>query len=137
MFNDELNVKDLPEIWNEKYEQYLGITPANDAEGVLQDVHWAMGAFGYFPSYALGYMYAAQLKHAMLNDLPNYEQLIKNGNFQPIQAWLTEKIHRHGKTKKPLELIKSATGKELSSKYLTSYLVEKFSAIYQLNENEK
>ena len=62
IFNDEIQVKDLPKIWNDKYEEYLGIRPSNDAEGVLQDVHWAGGDFGYFPSYALGYMYAAQLK---------------------------------------------------------------------------
>lgn len=81
LFNDEIEVKDLPAIWNEKYEQYLGVKPENNGEGVLQDVHWAGGSFGYFPSYALGYMYAAQLKNSMLKDLPNFDELLESGNF--------------------------------------------------------
>ncbi len=81
LFNDEIEVKDLPQIWNDKYEEYLGVRPSIDAEGVLQDVHWSGGSFGYFPSYALGYMYAAQLKNAMLKDIPNYDQLLKSGDL--------------------------------------------------------
>ena len=81
LFNDEIEVKDLPQVWNDKYEEYLGIRPRNDREGVLQDVHWAGGSFGYFPSYALGYMYAAQFKHTMLKDLPNYDHIIGRGKF--------------------------------------------------------
>ncbi|MBO1912079.1 carboxypeptidase M32, partial [Microvirga sp. 3-52] len=73
LFNGDLEVQDLPRVWNEKYKEYLGVTPENDGEGVLQDVHWSGGSFGYFPSYALGYMYAAQLKVAMLKDLPNFD----------------------------------------------------------------
>ena len=76
IFNGDYKVEDLPEIWNDKYEEYLGIRPENNGEGILQDVHWAGGSFGYFPSYALGYMYAAQLKVAMLKDLPNFDELM-------------------------------------------------------------
>jgi carboxypeptidase Taq len=90
LFNDEIAVKDLPTIWNDKYEEYLGIRPENDAKGVLQDVHWAGGSFGYFPSYALGYMYAAQFKHKMIDDLPNFDQLVEEGNILPIKEWLTK-----------------------------------------------
>ncbi|MFP3325441.1 carboxypeptidase M32, partial [Planococcus sp. SIMBA_160] len=90
-----------PALWNEKYKAYLGITPPNDALGILQDVHWSDGSFGYFPSYALGYMYAAQLKHQMIKDLPNFDKLIQNGSFAPIKEWLTEHVHKHGKRKKP------------------------------------
>ena len=79
LFNGELEVKDLPEVWNKKYKDYLGIVPENDAMGVLQDVHWSDGSFGYFPSYALGYMYAAQIKHAMLKDLPDFDGLVGSG----------------------------------------------------------
>ncbi|KPB06612.1 carboxypeptidase M32 [Bacillus sp. CHD6a] len=132
LFNDELEVKDLPQAWNEKYQSYLGITPPNDAKGVLQDVHWSGGSFGYFPSYALGYMYAAQFKQAMLKDLPNYDELLANGNLEPVKEWLTDKVHQHGKLKKPLEILKDVTGEELNADHLIEYLEDKYSKIYQL-----
>jgi len=132
LFNDEIEVKDLPRIWNEKYEEYLGIRPEHDAQGVLQDVHWAGGSFGYFPSYALGYMYAAQFKHAMLKDLPEFEQLLEQGKLKQIQEWLTDKIHRFGKMKQPLEILETVTGEGLNADYLAEYLTNKYEAIYQL-----
>ncbi|WP_419393750.1 carboxypeptidase M32 [Cytobacillus praedii] len=132
LFNDELEVKDLPKIWNEKYEQYLGVKPENDGQGVLQDVHWSGGSFGYFPSYALGYMYAAQLKNAMIKDLPNYDQLVEEGNLLPIKEWFTDHIHKYGKMKKPLDILKDVTGEELNANYLIDYLYEKYSNVYQL-----
>ena len=110
LFNDEIEVKELPTIWNDMYEKYLGIRPENDANGVLQDVHWAGGSFGYFPSYALGYMYAAQFKNKMLEDLPNFDQLLEEGNLTPIKEWLTRNIHQYGKMKKPLEILTDVTG---------------------------
>lgn len=133
LFNDEIEVKDLPEIWNNKYEEYLGIRPENDALGVLQDVHWAGGSFGYFPSYALGYMYAAQFKQKMLEDLPNFNQLVEEGNLLPIKEWLTKNIHQYGKMKKPLEILQDVTGEGLNAKYLIDYLYEKYGKVYQLN----
>lgn len=133
LFNDEIEVKDLPEIWNKKYEQYLGIKPENDGQGVLQDVHWSGGSFGYFPSYALGYMYAAQLKNAMLQDIPNYDHLLEEGNLVPIKEWFTDHIHKYGKMKKPLDILKEVTGEELNANYLIDYLYEKYSDVYQLN----
>lgn len=132
LFNGTVEVKDLPEIWNDKYEEYLGIRPGNDGEGVLQDVHWAGGSFGYFPSYALGYMYAAQFKNAMVKDLPNFDELCLQGDFQPILEWLTENIHKYGKMKKPLEIIKDVTGEGLNAKYLADYLSEKYTRLYNL-----
>ncbi|KKI88732.1 peptidase M32 [Bacillus sp. SA1-12] len=132
LFNDEITVEQLPEVWNEKYQEYLGITPANDAVGVLQDVHWAGGSFGYFPSYALGYMYAAQIKHALLKDMPDFDQLVEAGQFTKIKAWLTEHIHQYGKTKQPLEIIKDVTGEGLNAQYLVDYLEEKYRSIYHL-----
>ncbi|WP_438318548.1 carboxypeptidase M32 [Sporosarcina sp. FA9] len=132
LFNGTIDVKDLPEIWNDKYEEYLGIRPGNDGEGVLQDVHWAGGSFGYFPSYALGYMYAAQFKNAMLKDLPDFDELCLQGDFQPILDWLTENIHKYGKMKKPLEIIKDVTGEGLNAKYLADYLSEKYTRLYNL-----
>ncbi|MDZ5473199.1 carboxypeptidase M32 [Bacillus sp. 31A1R] len=133
LFNDEIEVKDLPQVWNEKYEQYLGIKPDCDANGVLQDVHWSGGSFGYFPSYALGYMYAAQLKNAMLKDLPNYDELLESGDLLPIKEWFTEKVHQFGKMKKPLEILTDVTGEGLNAKHLVDYLYEKYGQVYQLN----
>ena len=132
MFNNEIEVKDLPKIWNDKYEEYLGIRPENDTQGVLQDVHWAGGSFGYFPSYALGYMYAAQFKYKMLEDLPNFNQLVEQGNLLPIKEWLTEHIHRYGKMKKPLEILHDVTGEGLNATYLIDYLIAKYGEIYHL-----
>ncbi|HWO76345.1 MAG TPA: carboxypeptidase M32 [Bacillus sp. (in: firmicutes)] len=133
LFSGDIQVKDLPEIWNTKYEEYLGVVPRHDGEGVLQDVHWSGGSFGYFPSYALGYMYAAQFKHAMLKDLPHFNELLEAGNILPIREWLTEKIHKHGKMKKPLEILLDVTSEELNAKYLVDYLRNKFSGVYQLS----
>ena len=104
----------------------LGVRPENNGEGVLQDVHWSGGAFGYFPSYALGYMYAAQLKVAMLKDIPNFDELCLKGEFGPILEWLTEHVHKYGKMKKPLEIIQDTTGEGLNAKYLADYLSEKY-----------
>ncbi|GIN60803.1 carboxypeptidase M32 [Robertmurraya siralis] len=133
LFNDEIEVKDLPQIWNEKYEEYLGVTPDSDANGVLQDVHWSGGSFGYFPSYALGYMYAAQFKNTMQKDLPNYDQLLEEGNLLPIKEWLTKNIHQFGSLKKPLEILTDVTGEGLNAQYLVDYLYDKYSKVYSLN----
>ncbi|WP_433742769.1 carboxypeptidase M32 [Falsibacillus pallidus] len=133
LINDEIEVKELPRIWNDKYEQYLGIRPSNDGEGVLQDVHWSGGSFGYFPSYALGYMYAAQLKHKMDESIPEFDELLEKGDLEPIKKWMTENVHQFGKTKKPLEILKDATGEGLNASYLINYLKQKYDEIYKLS----
>lgn len=132
IFNEEIAVKDLPAIWNEKYKEYLGITPDHDGVGVLQDIHWAGGSFGYFPSYALGIIYAAQMRNALLKEMPNFDELIEKGELDKIRQWFTEKVHRFGKLKKPLEILHDATGEGLNPKYLLTYLEEKYTEIYQL-----
>ncbi|BAK18141.1 Zn-dependent carboxypeptidase [Solibacillus silvestris StLB046] len=132
IFNGDLQAEDLPRVWNEKYEEYLGIRPQNDAEGVLQDMHWSDGSFGYFPSYALGFMYAAQWKHAMDQDIPNFDELCERGELAPIKDWLTDKVHQYGALKKPNELISEGTGEALSAKYLADYLENKYSQLYNL-----
>lgn len=133
LFNDEVKVNELPEIWNMKMNEYLGITPKNDAEGVLQDVHWAGGSFGYFPSYALGYMYAAQIKASMEKEINNFQDLLGSGTLLPIKKWLSKNIHQYGKLKKPLDILKDVTGEELNSGYLIQYLRRKYSTIYDLS----
>ncbi|QED48381.1 carboxypeptidase M32 [Cytobacillus dafuensis] len=132
IFNDEIEVKDLPQVWKDKYEKYLGVKPENDAQGVLQDVHWSGGSFGYFPSYALGYMYAAQLKNAMQKDLPHYDQLLEEGNLLPIKEWFTENVHKYGKLKKPLDILNDVTGEGLNAEFLIKYLYDKYINVYKL-----
>ncbi len=131
LMEDQLTVKDLPGAWNEKMEQYLGVRPANDGEGVLQDVHWSFGAFGYFPSYALGYIYAAQIKEALHQEVKNFDELIRSGNYAPIRSWLTEHIHQYGKLKQPSQMIKDITGTGIDSGPLVRYLEEKYRGLYQ------
>lgn len=130
LIDGDLQVKDLPEAWNQKMEDYLGIRPANDKQGVLQDIHWSAGDFGYFPTYALGYMYAAQLNHQLRQTI-DVDPIIASGDFEPIKAWLTEHVHRHGKMKKPLEIIQDVTGEGLNPDYLIDYLTKKYQDIYQ------
>ncbi|MDQ0915472.1 carboxypeptidase M32 [Paenibacillus sp. V4I5] len=130
LFNGTIAVADLPKAWNAKYEEYLGVVPANDGEGVLQDVHWSGGAFGYFPSYALGNMYAAQFTHTLRKELPNFDSLIADGNLVPIKEWLTDKVYQHGKLLTPNEIIREVTGEELNPEYLVQYLEEKYQTVY-------
>lgn len=132
LFDGDYEVKDLPQLWNDKYEEYLGVRPSHDGEGVLQDVHWAGGSFGYFPSYALGLLYAAQFKKAMQQDIPNFDELLSSGQVAPITAWLTDKVHRHGAVKKPLEILEEATGETLNGDHLADYLEAKYKKLYQL-----
>jgi len=127
-----IEVKDLPDIWNDKYEEYLGVRPSHDGEGVLQDVHWAGGSFGYFPSYSLGNMYAAQIQAKIKRDLPDFTSLVERGEFAPIKAWLTERIYRHGSMMKPETFIEQVTGEALDSRYLIEHLQEKFRDLYGL-----
>ena len=122
---DKINIKNLPEIWNEKMKKYLGIIPKNLSQGVLQDVHWSAGLIGYFPSYAIGSAYASQICNAMRKDL-DLESLLENGQLDIIQNWLKEKIHKYGLLKDTGEIIKKVTGEELNPKYYIDYLKEKY-----------
>ena len=132
LFNDNLSVKDLPKVWNSKYQEYLGIQPPNDGLGVLQDVHWSGGDFGYFASYSLGNMYAAQFLNTIRKELPQYDEWIAEGNLLPIKEWLTAKIYQYGKSLTPSEIIVQVTGEELNPNYLADYLEAKYKEIYKL-----
>ncbi|SDJ68186.1 carboxypeptidase M32 [Sediminibacillus albus] len=131
LINEEIEVKDLPELWNQKMEAYLKVRPKSDREGVLQDIHWSAGDFGYFPSYALGYMYAAQF-HQSLNKEMDVDEAVRSGDFGKIKHWLTENIHQHGKLKRPLEILKEVTNEGLNPEYLVNHLKEKYSKIYRM-----
>lgn len=130
LIDGEVDIDDVPSLWNEKYKEYLGVTPENDAEGILQDVHWSGGDFGYFPTYALGNLYGAQIFNKLKEEIPDWNQKISNGDFASITKWLKENVHQYGATLKPAELIKKVTGEELSAKYFIEYLNDKFGKLY-------
>lgn len=134
LFDGSMQVDDLPHIWNELMRQYLGIEPPTDALGVLQDSHWSGGAFGYFPSYTLGAMYACQFYQTLLREQPDTERNIAKGNFAPVKNWLNEKIHRQGRLYSPQELVEQVTGEPLNPDYFVTYLKRKYSEVYQLTE---
>lgn len=129
ILSGEYMIKDLPQIWNEKMYEYLGVVPKNDSEGVLQDVHWSCGLIGYFPSYALGNVYSLQILNAMKKEI-NVQGALERGELKKIKSWLEEKIHRYGKLKTPKEIMLSVTGEELNPAYYIDYLKEKYREIY-------
>jgi carboxypeptidase Taq len=123
---DRLKVKDLPEAWNAGMERRLGMRPANDAEGCLQDVHWAVGSFGYFPSYALGAMMAGQLYESLRNERPQLDDELGAGQFEGLFGWLKENVHSLGASVSTPELIRNATGKPLSAAPWLRYVESKY-----------
>lgn len=131
IFEENVSVKDLPAIWNRKYKEYLGIEPENDGEGILQDIHWAGGSFGYFPSYALGSAISAQIYSYMSKMLP-VEEHLKQGNLAPIVAFLKEHIHKYGATKNTSELLTGMMKEDLNADYYVSYLTDKYTKLYNL-----
>ncbi|WP_255433944.1 carboxypeptidase M32 [Ammoniphilus sp. CFH 90114] len=133
LFEDHLEVKDLLQLWNEKMKANFGIVPLTDRQGVLQDMHWSMGLFGQFPSYLLGILYAAQFRNTMMRELPNFHQLVSNGDLTSIREWLSKNVHVHGKMKTPNELLLDVTGEELNPDHLIRYFQEKYSEIYEIS----
>ena len=126
LIEGSITAKDIPAYWNEYYKKYLGITVTDDAHGCLQDVHWSHGSFGYFATYSIGSLYAAQFYSAIKNLYPNFEELISNGNTNTIWDWLKTNIYQHGRYFNSEELCKQATGKELDSNYFICYLKSKY-----------
>lgn len=132
LINENLHVKDLPSIWNEKMVEYLGVEPPDDRQGVLQDVHWSFGAFGYFPTYTLGNLYSVQFFNQVEKEHPGLQEQMGRGDFSTLLAWLREKIHRVGRGRKARELVVDVTGQELSAEPFITYLEEKYRRIYKL-----
>jgi carboxypeptidase Taq len=132
LIGGSIAVADLPSLWNEATERYLGIVPPNDGQGVLQDVHWSTGAFGYFPSYMLGNLYAAQLHATLREDLPDLDERIASGDLRSLVHWLREKIHRLGAIYEPAVLIERITGNPLDPSYFVQYVMRKYRDIYRL-----
>lgn len=131
LFAGDLKVVELPAAWNEKSEKLLGLCPKNDAEGTLQDVHWSGGAFGYFPSYCLGNLLAAQLWDAARKELTNLDTSIESAHHEPLLSWLGDKIHRHGRRMNLLELTKDATSQPLATDPLLHYLERRYLTLYE------
>jgi carboxypeptidase Taq len=132
MVEGSINTKDLPEIWNAKMREYLGITPPNDAKGVLQDVHWSYGSIGYFSTYALGNLVSAQLWEKINKDIRGLDDQIRQGNFSELLNWLRTKIHVYGHKYDPQDLVQKVTGSRITSEPYVRYLTRKYSEIYGL-----
>ncbi len=129
-FAGQLTVDDVPAAWNKKYEEYLGITPPNDAVGCMQDVHWSAGLIGYFPTYSLGNLYAAQFFAQAKKDLGDLDGDFAKGEFSRLKKWLNDNIHRHGRRYLATDLVQRVTGKPLSHEALMTYMNGKFGALY-------
>lgn len=132
LIEGSIEVTDLPAYWNKKYKEYLGIDVPNDTQGVLQDIHWSHGSFGYFPTYSLGSFYAAQFFAQAKKEIFGLEKEIEMGNMSPLLNWLREKVHKHGKFYTAEELCISVTGEKLNFKYFMEYATAKYSNLYQL-----
>lgn len=132
LIEGSLQVKDLPLAWNDKMRTYLGISPSSDGEGCLQDIHWSMGAMGYFPTYALGNLYAAQFFESFEKAHPNWKEKVSKGELLFIKEWLKENLHKHGRQYTPHEIVKKITGRDLEEKPYVKYLNEKYKKIYHL-----
>jgi carboxypeptidase Taq len=132
MVEGSIAVKDLPEIWNSKMRDYLGVTPPSDAQGVLQDIHWSYGAIGYFSTYALGNIISAQLWEKINKDIKNLDEQIRKGQFAELREWLRVNIHQYGHKYDPRDLVRKVTGQDIDSAAYVRYLTKKFTDVYGL-----
>jgi len=130
LFAGKVTVGELPAVWNQKYRDYLGVEIENDSEGVLQDVHWAQGYFGYFPSYALGNIYGGQILYRMEKEMPQWRETLSKGNFHEVREWLVRNVHAYGNLYDPLDLLRRVTGEGITPKHFVDYLDSKYSKIY-------
>jgi carboxypeptidase Taq len=133
LIEGNISVPDLPEIWNAKFQEYFGMTPPDDADGVLQDIHWADGYIGYFPTYTIGNLVASQLWQKLAHDVAEVEAQIAAGKFEPLVEWLRENVHQHGGKFAPMELLERITGEGLSALPYIDYLKTKYGEIYGLS----
>ena len=132
LINGNLEVRDLPQAWNAKIREYLGLTPPDHRDGVMQDVHWSAGLFGYFPTYTLGNIYAAQFFARAAEEVGNLAERFAHGEFAGFLQWLREHIHSQGSRFRPRDLVRRVTGEDLNSRYLEDYLAQKFKDLYRL-----
>ena len=134
LFDNSIDINTLPDLWNAKMKEYLGIEPYNDTLGVLQDTHWSGAAFGYFPSYTLGAIYASQFYKILQKEKPNLEKEIESGNMAIVREWLNQKIHQKGRLLSVSELVNQVTGDSLNPTVFLDYLNTKYRKIYKLDQ---
>ena len=133
LVEQQLRITDLPEAWNAKMQEYLGLTPPQDALGVLQDIHWSGGSIGYFPTYTLGNVLSLQFYDQTLRDIPDLPDQFSRGEFGALLAWFKDKIHRHGRKYTAAELVERVTGaKQIEAGPYVNYIKQKFTQIYEL-----
>jgi len=132
LIEGKLKVRQIPRAWKKKMKECLGVVPRNNRDGCLQDVHWSSGIFGYFPTYTIGNIYAAQLYYAMLRDKPDIMSDLRKGKYDRILKWMRKNVHRYGRTMSAEEIVKKATGEGLNPSVLIQYLREKYSKIYDI-----
>ncbi len=130
LISGDLQPADVPAAWNERFLEYFGMTPPNDALGCLQDVHWSAGLLGYFPTYALGNMYASQFYEQARSELGDLSAMFARGEFHPLKAWLNQKIHRHGMRYRASDLVEKVTGRPLSAEPLLTHLRSRFAPLF-------
>ena len=132
MLEGSMQVKDLPEIWNAKYQQYLGVTPPTDSDGCLQDIHWSGGSIGYFPTYSMGNLLSYQIWNTLTADIGDQDSNMAAGDFSQILNWLTEKIYSQGKRHTPKALVQKVCGKPIdATDYLTG-ITAKYRTVYEI-----
>lgn len=131
LFEGKLSTKDLNKVWNKKYKDYLGVEVKNDAEGILQDIHWSNASFGYFPTYALGSAIGAQLIHQMEKEL-DVDKLLETNNYKQIQKWLKDNVQQYGALYDVNTLLKKVTGEKFNPKYYINYLKKKYKNLYKI-----
>jgi carboxypeptidase Taq len=132
LITGKISAGDLPDLWRDAMDRYLGVVPEEDADGVLQDVHWSSGLFGYFPSYMLGNLYSSQIFACVQKEIPDLDTHFARGDFAPLLTWLRERVHRFGMIYEPKDLVKRITGEDSDASYFVRYIEEKYSQIYKL-----
>ena len=132
MLDRSISLDDLPDVWNTKMEEYLGVTPPHDGLGVLQDVHWSGGGFGSFPGYTVGNVMSSQFMEAAHAKDTSIQTALNNGDYAPLLNWLTENIYQHGRAYNGTELLQRVTGRELTTAPYLKYLTDKFTDLYAL-----
>ncbi|MCK4355876.1 carboxypeptidase M32, partial [Candidatus Bipolaricaulota bacterium] len=132
LITGKISAGDLPDLWRDAMDRYLGVVPEEDADGVLQDVHWSSGLFGYFPSYMLGNLYSSQIFACVQKEIPDLDTHFARGDFAPLLTWLRERVHRFGMIYEPKDLVKRITGEDPDVSYFVRYIEEKYSQIYKL-----
>ncbi|WP_018256627.1 carboxypeptidase M32 [Halomicrobium katesii] len=130
LIHGDLDVSEVPQVWNDKMEEYLGVRPETDAEGCLQDIHWSHGSFGYFPTYSLGSVLAAQLFAAAEDDIGDLDGQLRDGEFDDLHEWLTDNVHSHGTRYETDDLIEEATGEPFTADYFLEYAESKYRDLY-------